>query len=97
VALLQASEGKIARSIGDFFLHRCYRYDPRTGAYTFQAMRVMQVAGLLTVLSVTVLIVGLRAAERARRMRLETVLTRSGPGARPGSPVGPGAMMGRTA
>jgi protein SCO1/2 len=94
VALLQASEGKIAKTWGDFFLHRCYRYDPNTGAYTFQAMRVMQAAGLLSVVAVTTLIVGLRAAERARKLRLERTSSVAGPGGRPAPGV---VMMGRTA
>jgi protein SCO1/2 len=71
LALLQASEGKIAKGIGDFFLHKCYRYDPNTGAYSIQATRVMQIGGFLTVAAVVTLLAGLRAAERARRYRLE--------------------------
>lgn len=97
MALLQASEGKIARGIGDFFLHRCYRYNPLTGAYALQAMVVMKIAGLLTVMSVTTLIVGLRAWERARRRKIESILNAAGPVARPAPPASAGLMMGRTA
>jgi protein SCO1/2 len=69
IALLQATQGKIANSVGDFFLHFCYRYDPRSGKYTMQVMRVMQLGGFLTVMGLTTLIVALRAGERARRAR----------------------------
>jgi protein SCO1/2 len=99
LALLQASEGKIAKSIGDFFLHRCYRYDPRSGTYTVQAMRVMQIGGVLTVTSVVTLLVGLRAAERARKYRLAKRAAASGHTNESGHGLearAPG-MMGRTA
>lgn len=69
LALLEATEGKIAQSIGDLFLHFCYRWDPKTGAYTMQAMRVMQIGAMLTALGVATLIVGLRAGERLRAAR----------------------------
>ena len=69
LALLQASEGKIAKTLGDFFLHTCYRYDPKSGRYTMQAVRVMQMGGLLTVMGLATLIVALRAGERYRALR----------------------------
>jgi protein SCO1/2 len=69
LALLEASEGKIAKGIGDFFLHRCYRYDPKTGRFSLQATRVMQMAGLVSVVGLTALIAALRAGERARKAR----------------------------
>lgn len=69
LALLQASEGKIAGSIGDRILHYCYRYDPTAGAYTVQAMRVMRLGAAVSVLGVGGLIGALLLAERARRRR----------------------------
>ena len=69
LALLDASEGKIAKSIGDFFLHKCYRFDASTGKYSVQAFRVMQIGGILTALGVATLIAGLRASERLKAMR----------------------------
>jgi protein SCO1 len=68
-ALLQASEGKIAKSWGDFFIHRCFRFDPRTGKYSMQVTRVMQLVCILTVAGLGTLIAGLKAGERARAMR----------------------------
>ncbi len=71
VALLQASEGKIAKTWGDFFLHRCYRYDPKTGRYSLQATRIVQLGGLLTVAGLGALVAALKAGERARALRRE--------------------------
>ena len=47
LTLLDASEGKIAASLGDRILHFCYRYDPLAGSYSLVAFRVMQIGALL--------------------------------------------------
>ncbi|MBL4808671.1 MAG: SCO family protein [Phycisphaerales bacterium] len=47
LTLLDASQGKIAKSWGDRFMHFCYRYDPLAGSYSLVAFRVMQVGALL--------------------------------------------------
>jgi protein SCO1 len=108
LALLDASDGKIAKTIGDFFLHRCYRYDPKNGAYTLHAMRVMQMGGLGTLLAIGTLIAGLRAGERIRAHRRSAAGARAESGssdlgsADAGSadlgpaPRGAGPVMGRT-
>ena len=67
LALLDASEGKIADSIGDRILHYCYRFDPDAGEYPLQAMNVMRLAGGATVVFLTVCIGGLILNERRRR------------------------------
>lgn len=67
IALLDAADSKIGMSFGDFFLHMCFSFDPTSGAYTLQAFRVMQVAGVLSVIGVGGLIVGLRVLEMVRR------------------------------
>lgn len=55
LTLLDASEGKIAASLGDRILHFCYRYDPLAGSYSLVAFRVMQVgAGLGAIILATV-------------------------------------------
>jgi protein SCO1 len=69
LALLEASEGRIAQSLADFFLHLCFRWDPSAGAYNMQAMRLMQITGFLTVMGLLTLIAGLKAGERARAWR----------------------------
>ncbi len=67
LTLLDASQGKIAASLGDRLLHFCYRFDPLAGEYSIQAIRVMQVGALLTlafmIIGLTILFMG----ERVRR------------------------------
>lgn len=67
LALLEATDGKIARTIGDFFLHFCFRFDASTGKYTMQVMRVMQVGAVATAVALGILVLGLRIGERWRR------------------------------
>lgn len=67
LSLLDASEGRIAASLGDRLLHYCYRFDPNAGAYSMEAMAVMRVAGVLTVIGLVILIGGLFVWERFRR------------------------------
>jgi protein SCO1/2 len=93
LALLEASQGKIAKGLGDFFLHRCYLYDPKTGRYTIQAMRVMQMGGLVTVAAIGALLAALRAGERMRRARTQPAGTSEQQGGRD-LPAGP--LMGQT-
>lgn len=66
LALLEAGEGKIG-SITDRVLLYCYRYDPQTGKYTLLAVRVMQLAGLLTTLLVGVMLGIFWIREKRRR------------------------------
>lgn len=69
LALLDASEGKMARSLGERFMHFCYVYDPNAGAYTLAAFRVMQVGGVVSIAFVGLLVGGLLIADRVRRGR----------------------------
>jgi len=69
LALMEASEGKLVKTIGDRLLLRCYMYDPKAGSYTLQATRVMQIGGVLTVVAIGTLIGGLFIGERLRRNR----------------------------
>ncbi len=66
LTLLDASQGKIAASLGDRLLHFCYRFDPLAGAYAIQAYRVMQVGALLTL---AVMIIGLTILFMGERVR----------------------------
>lgn len=92
LALLDASDGKLARSIGDYFMNYCYLYDPSVGKYTIHAMRVMQVGGVLAILGVGGLIAGLRIAERLRRRPAVFVEQPSPSGRTGGEPLtGPAA------
>jgi protein SCO1/2 len=69
LGLLGASDGKIAQSLSDFFLHFCFVYDPTAGAYSVEAMKVMQIGGILSIIAVGSLVGGLRIAESVRRRR----------------------------
>jgi protein SCO1/2 len=69
LSLLDASEGKIAKSLGDRIMHFCFRYDPTAGAYSVEAMAVMRLAGGVTVAALAVFIGVLLGAERLRRRR----------------------------
>lgn len=83
MALLEASRGKIASSIGDWAKFTCFVYDDKHGRYTLSAVRVMRIGGLLTLAGVATLIAGLRAGERLRAMRRERANEVSGAGAAP--------------
>lgn len=69
LALLDASDGKVAKSLADRVLHFCFRYDPEAGAYTVQAMRVMRLGGVLTMAFLAVLIGGYLLLEHRRKGR----------------------------
>lgn len=69
MALMEASEGKLVRTVGERLMAFCYMYDPKKGAYTLQAFRVMQVGAVMTLLALVVLIGGLTASERIRKRK----------------------------
>jgi len=73
MALLEASNGTIAKSIGERFLPFCYRYDPAAGTYTLQAFKLMRIGGVVMMVLVFGLVLALRIHEgvRRRRLRLE--------------------------
>jgi protein SCO1/2 len=50
MALVEASQNKIATPV-DYLLLFCYHYDPSVARYSLAIMRVMQAAGLATVLA----------------------------------------------
>jgi len=67
LSLLDASEGAIAKSLGDRILHYCYRYDPNAGEYSVEAMAVMRVGGVITVVCLSIFLGVMFAGERLRR------------------------------
>lgn len=69
IALLSASDGQIAESIGDFFLHFCFRYDPTAGAFNAEAMQIMKLAGVFSIIGVGSLVGGLFVADGIRKRR----------------------------
>lgn len=67
LALMEASEGKLVRTIGDRLLAFCYMYDPTRGGYSLQAIRVMQVGGIVSIVGMVLLIGVLLLGERLRK------------------------------
>jgi protein SCO1/2 len=63
LGLVEASEGKIGSPV-DAILLFCYHYDPHTGKYGLLISRVLQLAGLLTVLIGGVFLIILFRGER---------------------------------
>ena len=63
LALLDASRGQISSPITKALLY-CYHYDIATGRYSLAIMRVVQLAGVATVLSIGTLIVVWTRRER---------------------------------
>lgn len=64
-ALTEASQGKIGNPVMSAFLY-CFQYDPSTGKYGLVILRVVQFAGIITVLSLAILIGGAILLERRR-------------------------------
>lgn len=86
LAMLDATQGRIAASIADVILHFCYRYDPNAGAYTVAAFRLMRVVAVLTAVGLAGLIVLLRVREvrkHARKQSREPIRTEPPPAAQP--------------
>jgi protein SCO1 len=69
LALMEASEGKLRKSLADRVIAFCYMYDPKAGSYSLQAMRVMQVAGAICAVTLGGLVGGLLLVERTRKRR----------------------------
>lgn len=67
LGLIDATNGKLVRSLGDRLMAFCYMFDPNTGKYSLAAVRVMQVSGVITMLIVGTLVGALFVGERVRR------------------------------
>ena len=67
LALIDATNGKLVKSIGDRFMSWCYMYDSSKGKYTLVVMRVMQVSGVISATCVGGLVGVLFVGERIRR------------------------------
>jgi len=78
LSLMEASSGRLVKTIGDRLLNFCYMYDPTAGKYTLKAVRVMQVAGVITMASLGSLIGALLVGERLRRRARAASVARAG-------------------
>lgn len=68
-ALIESSKNKIGNPVEQVILY-CYQYDPSTGRYGLVIMRVVQLAGIFTVLSLGTFIFMMVRAERHRSRML---------------------------
>jgi protein SCO1/2 len=66
-ALLEASRGRIASTLGEYFLYFCYHFDDATGRYSPRYMAIMRAGALTTLGLLTATVVWLKARERSRR------------------------------
>jgi protein SCO1/2 len=69
LALMEASQGKLVKTIGDRLMFRCFLYDPATGRYTLAVHRVMQVGGVVTAAALGTFIAALTIREKIRKTR----------------------------
>jgi protein SCO1/2 len=64
-ALIESSAGRVGSLVEQLLLY-CYHYDPKTGSYSFVAMKAVQLGGAVTVLAlVGFVVVALRREHRA--------------------------------
>jgi protein SCO1/2 len=66
LALSEAADGKIGNTVERVFL-TCYSYDPASGGYVLQALGLMRLGGILTVVVLVIVLGGFWLRERARR------------------------------
>jgi protein SCO1/2 len=58
--LIESSANKIGSPVEQLLLY-CYHYDPATGKYGLVVMRVMRIAGVLTLLGIAAMLLLLKA------------------------------------
>ena len=66
--LIESSQNKIGSVTEQLSLY-CYQYDPKTGKYGAAVMRVLRIAGVITLLGIIALIVFLKPRNRPRVSR----------------------------
>lgn len=86
LALIEASEGRIAKSLGEKLAGICFKWDGNTGKYTLSVIRLTQVAGVATVALVGSVVAGMLVHERIRRARLARAGA-TGPAGEKGGPA----------
>ncbi len=64
LALIEAADRKIGSPV-DQLLLACFHYDPKSGKYSLAIMRLVQTAGVLTVVAIGLTILILRRRDRA--------------------------------
>jgi protein SCO1/2 len=69
LALLEAGEGKVSKTIGDRLMLTCYSFDPVKRKYSLVAWRVMRLGGIATLILVVLLLGVLWYRERLKRAK----------------------------
>ena len=69
-SLMDAADGKIGSPMEQLILS-CYSFDLSTGKYTPVAFKIMRLAGVITVFSISILVFGLRQQEKIRSHLLQ--------------------------
>lgn len=64
LGLMESSTSKIGSPVEQLLLY-CYKYDPATGKYGAAVMRIMRVAGVITLLGILALVIFLKPRHRA--------------------------------
>jgi len=60
LGLIESSANKIGSPVDQLLLY-CYHYDPATGKYGAAVMKIMRIAGVLTVLSIITMLLAMKA------------------------------------
>ncbi|GEM_PF-264084 len=95
LAIMEASQGMLVRTIGERLMNFCYMYDPNRGSYTLQAFRVMQIGGVLSMGFLGSLVGGMLLLERGRkRRRMVQGSTKGEQGGGTGDGTGTGSVSG---
>jgi protein SCO1 len=68
LGLVEAAEGKIGSPVDQILLY-CFHYDPVSGSYGVAIIRVLRVAGILTVAALAAFIVVMLRRDRRRKAR----------------------------
>ena len=70
LGLIESSANKIGSPVDQLLLY-CYHYDPATGTYGAAVMKIMRIAGVLTVLAIALMILTLKV-RKPKLMEVET-------------------------
>lgn len=69
LALIEASEGRIARSLGERLAGVCFKWDGKAGRYTVDVIRLTQAGGVATVALLGAVVSGMLVNEKLKRRR----------------------------
>ncbi len=70
LGLIESSANKIGSPVDQLLLY-CYHYDPATGTYGAAIMKIMRIAGVITVLAIAVMILALKG-RKPKLVEVET-------------------------